>query len=160
MKKDPKLIAAILMLGLAGYFSYSFWRNHRETVPQVYFYDLSEKKLFAAPQDAVPPIVGTDGKTVDAVRAVVYSPSGDCEKDQKIAYLEKYAPELKAQFEVAKKNPDADIPRMSRAAAQHYTFVSRANETNWHAMNTEEAGRIIGEWRLANPGTDPVICIP
>lgn len=160
MKKHAQLIAALIMLSLAGYFGFRFWRDHREHVPHVYFYDLSEKKLFAAPQDMVPPIVGTDGKVADAVRAVVYSPSGDCSKDRKIAYLEKYSAELKAQFEVAKRNPGAEIPRMSRSAAQSHTFVARVDELKWHAMDTEEAGRIIGEWRLANPNPEAQICIP
>lgn len=152
--------ASLVMLCLAAYFSYKHWKNNRTREPQVYFYDLSAKKLFTAPQDAVPPIAGTDGPGEDAVRAVVYSPSGDCDKDKKIAYLEKYSAELKAQFEQAKRNPGADFPRMSRGAAQSFTFVSRVDELKWHPMDTEEAGRIIGEWRLAHPGADPVICTP
>ena len=126
----------------------------------IYFYDLSEQKLFAAPQDAVPPILGLDAQEQDAVRAIVYSPSGDCEKDRQIAYLEKYSPELKVQFEAAKANPNADIARMSRGAAQGHTFVRRVNDNDWHAMNTEEAGIIVGEWRTANAAKDPIICLP
>jgi hypothetical protein len=160
MKNKGALIASVLMLSLAGFFFYRFWNSGRSSEPQVYFYDLSAKKLFAAPQDAVPPIAGMDGPAEDAVRAVVYSPSGDCAKDQKIAYLEKYSAELKAQFEQAKRTPGAEFPRMSRAAAQSFTFVARPDELKWHAMDTEEAGTIVGEWRLAHPGADPVICTP
>ena len=65
------------MLALAGALAFNFFRTHRETVPLAYFYDLSDQKLFTAPQDSVPPIIGTDGKVADAVRAMVYSPSGD-----------------------------------------------------------------------------------
>jgi hypothetical protein len=161
IKKNQATVAASLaMLCLAAFFSYNFWKNNRTAEPQVYFYDLSAKRLFAAPQNAFPPIAGTDGPEEDAVRAVVYSPSGDCSKDQRIAYLEKYGAELKAQFEHARRNPGADFPRMSRAAAQDFTFVSRVDAIKWHPMTSEEAGRIVGEWRLADPGADPVICTP
>lgn len=160
MQKNRALIASLAMLCVAGYFFYTFWSSNRTREPQVYFYDLSAKKLFTAPQDAVPPILGVDGPAEDAVRAMVYSPSGDCAKDRKVAYLEKYSAELKAQFEQAKRAPGTEFARMSRAAAQSHTFVARAEELKWHAMDTEEAGRIIGEWRLDHPGADPVICTP
>lgn len=154
-----KLAAAALMFCLAGLFAFNFWRNHRELPPQIYFYDLSEKKLFAASQDAVPPIAGADGKEEDAVRAIVYSPSGNCAKDKKIAYLEKYSPQLKAEFETAKKNPGLEFPRMSRGAAQGHTFVCRPGDTNWVAMDSPEAALIVGEWRLNLP-SEPTICLP
>ena len=160
MSKNAKLIASLVMLLAAAALAFNFFRTHREPVPMAYFYDLSERKLFTAPQDSVPPIVGTDGKIADAVRAVVYSPSGDCEKDQKIAYLEKYSPELKRQFEAAKAAPNQDEPRMSRGAAQLHTFVCRPGETNWFAANTQEGDIIIDEWRSAHPGKNPTICIP
>ena len=155
-----QLLVVVALLGLAGWFSWSFWKVNRNSVPMIYFYDLSEQKLFAAPQDAVPPIAGLDGEEQDAVRAIVYSPSGDCERDKQIAYLERYSPELKAQFERAKGDPNADFARMSRGAAQGHTFVRRVNETAWHPMNTEEAGLIVGEWRTANTSRDPIICLP
>jgi hypothetical protein len=148
------------MLALAGVLAFNFFRTHRETVPLAYFYDLSEQKLFTAPQDSVPPIMGTDGKVADAVRAMVYSPSGDCEKDRQIAYLEKYSLELKQQFETAKAAPNQDIARMSRGAAQSHTFVCRVGQPNWFAINTQEGERIIDEWRFAHPGKNPTICIP
>jgi len=160
MARNGKLIASLVMLSLAGLLAFNFFRTHREPVPLAYFYDLSERKLFTAPQDSVPPIVGTDGKVADAVRAVVYSPSGNCEKDQKIAYLEKYSSELKQQFEAAKAAPAQEIPRMSRGAAQLHTFVCRPGETNWFASNSQEADIIIDEWRTAHPGKNPTICIP
>lgn len=163
MKKGsaPKVIASLLMLILAGYFGWSWWNDNRDQTPQTYFYDLSEKKLFIASLDAVPPILGTDQKVEDGMRAVVYSPSGDCEKDQQIAYLEKYSPELKRQFEASKANPNADIQRMPRSMTQSHTFVRRVHEEAWHAMDSEEGGKIVGEWQAnAAPGTIPTICVP
>ena len=160
MSRNAKLIVSLIMLSLAGLIAFNFFRTHREPLPLAYFYDLSEQKLFTAPQSSVPPIPGTDGKAHDAVRALVYSPSGDCEKDQQIAYLEKYSPELKKQFEAAKAAPNQEISRMSRGAAQSHTFVCRVGQTNWFPVDSQEGERIIDEWRFAHPGKNPTICIP
>ena len=159
--QTPKLILALLLLCGAGALTWKWWTENRDTEPKTWFYDLSEKKLFVASQDAVPPIKGLDGKEEDAVRAIVFSPTGNCEKDKKIAYLEKYTPELKKQFEAAKANPNADIPRMPRSLAQSHTFVRRPEQNDWHPMDSEEAGKIVGEWRInAPPGSEPTICVP
>ena len=160
MLKHGKLIAAVTMLCIAGFLIMRFVGANREREPMAYFYDLSEQKLFTAPQSAVPPIVGMDGKVADGVRAIVYSPSGDCEKDKKIAYLEKYSDELKRQFEAAKASPNGDIPRMSRGAAQGHTFVCRAGETNWFSVESQQGNIIMDEWRLSHPGMNPTVCIP
>ena len=160
MWKHGKVIASIVMLCVAGVLIFNFLRTNRDREPLAYFYDLSEQKLFTAPQSAVPPIVGTDGKIADGVRAVVYSPSGDCAKDKKVAYLEKYSEELKRQFEAAKASPNSESPRMSRGAAQAHTFVSREGEAKWFSVESPEGSRIIDEWRLTNPGMNPTICIP
>lgn len=160
-KSGPKILVSVAMLSLAAYLVWNWWRSEHTGGNQVYFYDQSAQKLFSTSSDSVAPIAGTDGPEIDAVRAIVFSPSGDCRKDQQIAYLEKYSPELKAQFEVAKKNPEADLPRMSRSQAQSHTFVRRVQDKDWHPLDSEEGGRIVGEWRLASPaGTDPVICLP
>jgi hypothetical protein len=156
-----KIVAVVAMLSAAAYITWTWWKDQRPHSAQAFFYDLSEKRLFAASQDAVPPIAGLDGKELDAVRAVVFSPTGDCKRDRQIAYLEKYSPELKAQFEVTKKDPAADFPRLSRSAAQSHTFVRRISDSTWHPMDSEEAARIVGEWRLTGAGgADPIICIP
>jgi hypothetical protein len=157
----PKVIAIVLMLAASAYMTWDWWHAQKHREAHVYFYDLSAKRLFVASGDSVPPITGLDGTADGAVRAVVFSPSGDCDRDQAIAYLEKYSPELKAQFEAARRDPAADIPRMSRARAQSHTFVRRLKDTSWHSMDSEEAARIVGEWRLAKVGhDDPVICVP
>jgi len=160
MNQKGQIIAVILLLSLAAYLSFNFFRQNRARAPQVYFYDESAGKLFTAPQNAVPPIAGVDGPGADGMRALVFSPTGDCGKDQQIAYLEKYSAELKGQFEAAQARPGEDLPRMSRGAAQGHTFVRRVKEANWHTMDSEEGGRIVGEWRTENAGRDPVICVP
>lgn len=157
----PKVIFAVALLLGAGVLTWKWWNENRDREPKTWFYDLSERKLFVAAQSAVPPIKGTDGKDEDAVRAIVYSPSGNCDKDRKIAYLEKYSPELKKQFEAARANPNGDIPRMPRSLAPGHTFVRRLEDTDWHPMDSEEAGKIVGEWRVNAPaGAQPAICVP
>lgn len=159
-RSSIQLLASALMLGVAGYFVWSYLQENRDPTPQIYFYDLSDRKLFTGSQDAVPPIPGLDGEGEDGVRAIVFSPTGDCEGDRQIAYLEKYSPQLKGEFEAAKANPGQDLPRMSRSAAQGHTFVRRVDETTWHPVNTEEGGRIMGEWRTLHADKQPIICVP
>lgn len=160
-EQTTKLALALVLFAGAGLMVWRWWTNHREKAPQAWFYDDSKKELFVRPQDFVPPIAGLDGPLEDAYRAVVFSPSGNCDKDREIAYLEKYSPELKQQFERAKREPNTDFPRMPRALAPEHTFVRRLNATEWHALSSEEGGRIVGEWRLkATAGQDPAICIP
>src|SRR5690242_13734097 len=91
-----KLPLAIALLAGAVFMFVRFIRHDSGVVEKTFFYDMSEKKLFAASRELLPPIRGLKGNKEDAVRAVVISsgnPKGKA--DQKIAYLEKYAPELK-----------------------------------------------------------------
>src|SRR5216117_2248098 len=93
-------LAMVLLAGAAFRFS-MFLGQRSQSDGNAYFYDLRERKLFVAPRTLVPPIRGINNDEPDGMRAIVISTSGD-PKDkasQKIAYLEKYAPELKQQFE-------------------------------------------------------------
>ena len=130
-----------------------------------YFYDLSERKLFVAPRTSVPPIRGINDGEPDGVRAVVISTSGDPQDKQshKIAYLEKYSPDLKQQFERMRDGQDGATATRSlgRAQAQAHIFVRRVNEPVWHPANSPEAEKIMTEWQApAAGGKAPVVCIP
>ena len=96
-KKAAMMLAlAVLLLAGAAFQFVRFFRERGHSHELTYFYDLSELKLFAAPRTLVPPIRGINNDEPDGMRAIVISTSGD-PKDkasQKIAYLEKYAPEL------------------------------------------------------------------
>lgn len=154
-------MAAIALMALAGFLVVRFFSQSDGVSERAFFYDLSEQKLFTALRTAVPPIRGVNDDTLDGVRAVVFSTSGRPEdkKSWKIAYLEKYTPELKAQMEEAQKTGAS--PQISRGMSMEFRLVRRVDEDRWYPMTTPEAERIVSEW--ANPGPDgvtPVVCSP
>jgi len=117
-----KLALAVALLGAASCMLARSLRRDSGVVEQTFFYDLSEKKLFAVSREALPPIRGLNDAQEDAVRAVVISISGN-PKDKasrKIAYLEKYAPELKERLEKVREGKAEPLPRGARDS---YRFV-------------------------------------
>jgi len=160
-----KLAFCLLALGISGLMLFRFFSSQRSPEEQAYFYDLSEQKLFTAPRTAVPPIRGLNDSEQDAVRAIVVSTSGNPkdERHRRIAYLEKYAAELKQQIE-SRQMGGATIPvgkQIDRIDAQNFTLVRRVQESQWHAVNTPEGERIMTEWMAPGPkGETPVVCVP
>ncbi|MBM3833817.1 MAG: hypothetical protein FJ403_11215 [Verrucomicrobia bacterium] len=155
-----KIVLALAMLGVAGFFFFRFLREGAQS-EKAFFFDLSAQKLFTAPRTAVPPIKGTDDAQEDAVRAVVISASGDArdKSSWKVAYLEKYSAELKKQMEAAQVSGSS--PQMGRALAQGHRFVKRLSDAQWFSMNTAEGERIVTEWtQSAQNGVTPVVCTP
>jgi len=155
-----KVVFALVLLGLAAVMFAKYLRRDQGVSESTFFYDLSSKKLFAAAREAIPPIRGTDNAEEDAVRAVVIAPSGDPNKksDRKIAYLEKYSPQLK---ELLAKVRDGKAEPLPRGARDSYRFVKRLNDTEWHAVNTPEGEKIMGEWNVPGPdGKFPAVCSP
>jgi hypothetical protein len=156
-----KAILAILMLAVAGFFFLRFLREDSGVSEKAFFYDLGEQKLFTAPRTAVPPIKGIKGAEAAAVRAVVISTTGD-PKDKsswKVAYLEKYSPELKKQMETAQATGNS--PQMGRAEAQAHRFVRRAADSQWFPMDSPQGEAIVNDG--ATPGSNgvtPVVCAP
>ena len=159
------VLAIVLLAGAAFRFSH-YLGERAQTGENAYFYDLSERKLFVAPRTLVPPIRGLNNDEPDGMRAIVISTSGN-PKDkasQKIAYLEKYAPELKQQLE-SMQSGKADVGtseiRISRGAAQSLTFVRRLEEDTWYPVNSSAAEKIMTEWQVPGPdGKVPVVCVP
>ncbi len=110
-----KLALATALLGGAVFMVVRFIRQDSGVAEKTFFYDLSEKKLFAASRELLPPIRGLKGKEEDAVRAVVISSGNPKEKaNQKIAYLEKYAPELKQHLAKVRAGQVEPLPRGAR----------------------------------------------
>ena len=155
-----KVAVAVVLLAGAGYFSYRHFSKDSGISEQTFFYDLSEKKLFPAPREALPPIRGLNSTEEDAVRAVVICTSGnpDDPANHKIAYLEKYAPELKRSLEDVRLGKAEPLPSKIRNA---YRFVKRADDENWHPANSPEGEKILNGWNVAGPdGKTPVVCVP
>src|SRR5688500_11646647 len=113
-----KLGLALALFAVAGFFIWQFIRDDSGISYKAFFYDLSEKKIFTAPRTAVPPIKGINDDVEDGVTAVVISTTGDPKdkKSWKIAYLEKYSPELKASLEKAQATGKAS--EIGRGLAQ------------------------------------------
>lgn len=156
-----QLLFCGLLLGTSAWLLYRHFRSNRPGEEQTFFYDLSERKLFAASRTGIPPIRGINDNQEDAFRAVVISTNGNpADKSAwKIAYLEKCSPELKQQFETARAQGTA--AQMSRTSAQEHRFVRRLTDEQWYPMNTPEAQVIVSEWLTAGPGGGPAaVCTP
>jgi len=166
-KKAATMLALAVVLFAGAVFRFGRFQGERsQTGENSYFYDLSERKLFVAPRTLVPPIRGINNDEPDGMRAIVISTSGD-PKDkagQRIAYLERYAPELKQQFEAMQSGQESRAPsgsRISRGAAQSFIFVRRLNEETGYPVNSMEGEKIMTEWQVPGPdGKTPVVSVP
>lgn len=155
-----KLLLAVLLFTGAGYGFHRFYRNDSGISEQTYFYDLSEKKLFAASREALPPIRGINDTEEDAVRAVVIraADSPDDPANRSIAYLEKYAPELKHSLEQVRAGKAEPLPSKVRNG---YRFVKRVEDDKWHAANSPEGEKVLNGWNVAGAdGKYPIVCSP
>jgi hypothetical protein len=160
------LVFSVALLIVAGFRFVLFFREGGSADGRAYFYDTSERKLFVASRTLVPPIRGINDDELDGMRAIVVSTSGNPEDQasRKVAYLEKYAPELKQQIEAMQSGQESaggPAGRISRGAAQSFTFVRRLNEETWYPVNSQEAEKIMTEWQVPGPdGKTPVACAP
>lgn len=155
-----KLLLAGLLFAGAGYGFYRSSRNDSGISELTYFYDLSEQKLFAASREALPPIRGLNDTAEDAVRAVVIraTDSPDDPAHRSIAYLEKYAPELKHSLDQVRAGKAEPLPSKVRNG---YRFVKRPADEKWHAANSPEGEKILNGWNVAGPdGKYPIVCSP
>jgi hypothetical protein len=155
-----KLALAVGLLGSATFMFTRFLRSENGVSEQTFFYDLSEKKLFAASREALPPIRGLNDADEDAVRAVVIAPDGNSKDpaSRRIAYLEKYAPEFKQQLAKVRTGQAEALPRGQRNA---FRFVKRLQDAEWHAVSSPEGEKILSEWNVPGPdGKYPVVCVP
>jgi len=153
-----QFVVSIGLLVAAAFFFYLHWRaNSRGEM--AYFYDLSKSQLFVADASSIPPIRGIDSAEEDGVKAVVISPKPDDKKNQRIAYLERYAPELKRDMEEARARHAE--PMIGREGAQSLRFVRRVSDKNWYPVISAEGQRIVSEWTAPGPdGLSPVVCTP
>jgi hypothetical protein len=158
-----------VLAGLAVVFAVAKVRHFHggdEAGARVWFYDQSARRLYPAPRDLIPP----DGHDDARVRAVVigFQGLGNNISQLKIAYLEKYSPDLKALLERAvaahadKKPFSEKIPSANSPYFQDNTMVKRPGETSWHTIGTEEARQLMADWRewRGPAGQPPIISVP
>ena len=126
-----------------------------------FFYDMSAGRLFTAPGSSVPPIRGVDGPEEDGFRAVVVSINGNAadKSSWRVAYLERYSPELKQQIEASQAG--GPPPAMGRGGSSTHRWVRRTNDVEWATLGSEAGERIVSEWLSAGVnGATPVLCTP
>jgi len=166
-----KIVTATAFVGIAGWLLVSGFRNlspHDDSHARVWFYNESEKKLYSMPVNTVPPDKGIGGPTGDGYRAIVVGFTGykHDKSKRKIAYLEKYAPDLKKVLdEVVAARALGQIfanklPTRESEFFQSNTLVKRPEESDWHPANSDEGRLIMNEWRSWHgpDGGGPVIC--
>jgi hypothetical protein len=156
-----KVILAVVLLAGAAFGFFRFFNQKSGVAEETFYYDLSTKKLFSAARESLPPIKGLDNPEEDAVRAVVICPSDkdpNVEANRSIAYLEKYAPELKKNIEEARVGKAEAVSTQTR---NNYRFVSIAGEVKWHVASSPEGKRIMTSWHVAGAdGNYPTVCSP
>lgn len=154
-----KLTVAVILLGLAAFGFARFFSRDDGVSEKTFFYDLSEKKLFATSREALPPIRGLNNAEEDAVRAVVISRGLPEDKSNRsIAYLEKYAPELKQNLAEVRAGKAEPLPSAVRNGLR---FVKRIEDSEWHRVNTPQGQAILNGWNVAGPdGKFPAVCVP
>jgi hypothetical protein len=158
--KALKVTLAAALLAGAGLLFTRFLNHNKSIGEREYFYDLSAQKLFPAPREALPPIRGLDNPEEDAVRAIVIAPGGNPNDKaaRKIAYLEKYAPELKQHLAKVREGKAEPLPSKARNGLR---FVKRVAEAEWHSLDSPEGETILAEWNVPGPdGKYPVVCVP
>jgi hypothetical protein len=159
-----KVLVSCVLLGMSGFFVYSYFQRENASGGSAYFYDLSEGKLFVRAQSSIPPIEGLNKDQFDGVRAVVISTNGDCldKKARGIAYLEKCSPQLKQQMEAVQRAGAAAgslTLEIGRGEAGDHIFVRRLGEDKWYTRASPEGQKIMIEWQVEGPKM-PTVCIP
>ena len=169
LKVATAVILAAVGVGFIASHLHAAWRSGEECA-KVWFYDQSEKRLYEAPRDTVPPDKGIGGPSEDGVRAVVVAFRGeqsDLHK-RRIAYLETHTPALKQLLDRARDAHAAGRAFMERIPPRdsNYfrtnTLVKRVEETEWHLTGSAEGRAVMSEWQSwrGSGGQPPIVCVP
>lgn len=146
------------------------FRKSGEEGATTWFYDQSEKRLYAVPRETIPPHQGIGGPSGDGVRAVVVAfrgGQGDS-RQRRIAYLETYTPALKDLLEktqaarVSGQPFNAIIPARDSDFFRTNSLVKGPEESEWHASNSPEGQQLTTAWRSwrGPDGQPPIVCVP
>jgi hypothetical protein len=155
-----KIVLIVVLFAAAGFGFYRSLSQKPDISEKNYFYDLSEKKLFAASREELPPIQGVNDSMEDAVRAIVICAAGnpDDPANRSIAYLEKYAPELKQNIEQARLGKAEPMKTRERNGLRQ---VARAEDAKWFPADTREGQHIMTNWNVVGAsGSYPIVCSP
>jgi hypothetical protein len=147
----------------------TFFKNGEQNA-KVWFYDQSERKLYAASAEIIPPDKGIGGKKDDGVRAtvVVFRAAAAAPDSRRIAYLQTYTPQLKTLLERARATRAAgqpfpgQLPSRDSDYFQTNTLVRAPGDPTWHPSSSPEAQRLMSAWRswLGPAGQSPTLSVP
>src|SRR5260370_35864040 len=138
-----KLVIALVLLAAAACLFVKLYPTPENQDGKSYFYDLKEHKLFVAPRSSIPPIPGLQKGELSGVRAIVVSTNGNSadKTRRKIAYLEKYAFDLKEVLEAVQAGKGVEGP--SRRGRQGLTLVKRLSDSQWYPVGLPAAGKMM-----------------
>ena len=173
LKPFLKITLAVLLAGVAIVLVIQRVRalsRSGEEGARVWFYDQSKKRLYAVPNDTIPPHRGIGGKSGDGVRAVVVafgSQSSDPAR-LRIAYLETYAPPLKEALEqiraarVAHKRYTGPPVSPESDFFQTNTLVKLPEDREWSPLASPAGLEATTQWRSwrGRGGEAPMVCLP
>jgi hypothetical protein len=173
LKHFLKIAFAIALAGVAVGLVFQRVRalsRSGEDGARIWFYDQSEKRLYAVPNDTIPPHQGIGGKSGDGVRAfaVTFGPQSSDPAKPRIAYLETYSPELKRILEqihaarVAHKVYTGPLISPESDFYQTNTLVKLPEDQDWSPLASPSGLAVNTKWRSwRGPGGEtPLICVP
>jgi len=144
----PVAIGALLVALAAG--GVYLWRGTVAGRQTKYFYDLSEKRLYVASTDTLPPDVGIGGEPGDGVEALVVRCPRCGRRRDRIVYLTRLTPELRQRM-LADRTSESGGAAYSRAEIFQQTLVCRFGEDVWHPLSTDEGKAIRDSWATRCP---------
>jgi hypothetical protein len=156
----PGVVILFVLAGLVAYrlFSASHPRGER-----MYWYDVSEKKIFVDAKDLATPQAGVGGAPNDAYPAVVISFTEG--KDREVAYLKSFTDELRDLQErarEAKRAGEAPPEKLGdRLWVTANTLVRVPASEEWHPESSPQGLKILSV--LTKRGVNnafPRICSP
>lgn len=164
-------MAGVLFASAVGFGVTQWIRAGRtgDAAQRIWFYDESERRLYAVPGDTVPPHRGIGGAVDDGVRAVVVvarSERNDARR-RRIAYLEKFGAPLKRVLEEVRaaraegRVYPGRLPARDSSFVETNTLVRAAEGAQWFIAASAEGREIVSRWRdWRGPGGEPLEVLP
>ncbi len=110
----------------------------------------------------IPPLVNPKTGKATLVRASYYS-CGNCKKDRKLAYLEKFTPKAKEALEKQRKATQEGQPPMEDMSIQMQGYLVRSPEPNskWFLAESDTGRQITSTIACPNgDNTNLKLCLP
>lgn len=130
---------AIVVLGAA----FALWpRASAAPGARIYFYDLSEKRLYPVSRDLFAPQAGIGGESGDGVEAIVVGCAQCGSSGDRIALLRTHTPEFKQKDEEGRRTGQG-IPGITREYTSANTLVRLTDGSEWFKTSTKDGSKIV-----------------